>query len=209
MSIRKAGSIDAPEEATAMKRLNMLSTTALAFGLTAGACLAVGAPYAPVLSHPKPKPGSPEAAMAALTVPFAVPEAKDVGIPAYPGARIERIEGRSMEGWQTYSGLPDLIMLSTDSVEQVHDFYAAQLKGWSVVPMHPGYWFKGAEESLGDDTVQPRVEIDAVADMMRSAQYRKDMPGARTIITVRYLPPQLRHAKAPEKVDFPPKAKPE
>lgn len=177
----------------------------LAFGLT-GACAAFAAPYAPVLEHPKPKPGSPEAAMAALTVPFAVPEATDVGIPPYPGAKIEKIEGRAMEGWHTYSGLPDLIMLSTDSIGQVHDFYAAHIKGWSIEPMQRGYWFRGAEVPLGDETVQPRVEIGAVADMLAGARYKKEMPGAQTVITVRYLPPQVKNAKDPEKVNFPPLA---
>ena len=196
-----------------MKRINIFSATAratgLAFALSAGASMALATPYAPVLEHPKPKPGTPEAAMAALTVPFAVPEAIDVGIPAYPGAKIERIEGRAMEGWHTYSGLHDLIMLSTDSINLVHDFYAAHLKGWSVDPLQRGYWFRGTEVSLGDATVQPRVEIGAVADMSTSAKYKKDMPGAQTVITIRYLPPQLKSAKAPEKVDFPPKAESE
>lgn len=193
-----------------MKRIKLFSATAratgLAFGLTVGMGVALAAPYAPVLEHPKPKPGSPEATMAALTVPFAVPEATDVGIPAYPGAKIERIEGRSMEGWHSYSGLPDLIMLSSDTIDQVHDFYAAHLKGWSVDPMQRGYWFRGTEVSLGSGSVQPRVEIGAVADMSASGQYEKDMPGARTIITIRYLPPQVRDAKDPDKVNFPPKA---
>ncbi|MEJ2509625.1 MAG: hypothetical protein P8009_09145 [Gammaproteobacteria bacterium] len=157
--------------------------------------------------------------MAALTVPFAVPTAEQVGIPAYPGAKIEKIEGRSMENWGQYSGLPDLILLTTDSVEQVHAFYAKHLSSWHTKKMHRGYiieWhtkkmhrgyiIEHATIALGKDKVQPRVEIHFVADMLGKAGYEKDMPGAKTVIIVRYLPPEVENAKDPVKVNFPPKA---
>jgi len=177
----------------------LVLATALA---VAGTALGDGAPYAPVIKHPKPKPGTPEAAMAALSKPFAVPTAQDVGIPAYPGAKIERIEGRAMEGWHKYSGLPDLFLLSMDSPKQIHDFYAKRLKGWS----YDVGTFSDKKIPLGFGGVPQKVEIDAVAAMMRSKQSAHDLPGAKTLIDVDYLPPALKRAKDPETMNFPPPA---
>ena len=177
----------------------------LAVVLVCGVSAAVqAAPYAPVITHPKPKPGSPQAAMAAFAVPFTVPTADDVGIPAYPGAKIEKIEGRAMEGWHKYSGLPDLILLSTDSPKKVQAFYAKHLKNWSVGAMHPGYWFNHGKVRVGDEQVAPHVEVSSVKNMLTKSRFQRDMPGVQTVIIVHYLPPALKNAKDPEKVDFPP-----
>lgn len=183
-----------------------LCTALAVLYLALGGAASAGTPYAPLIEHPKPKPGTPAAAMAALSVPLAVPTAEQVGIPAYPGAKIEKIEGRRMENWGQYSGLPDLILLTTDPVEQVHSFYAKHLSSWHTEKMHRGYIIEHATVALGKDKVQPRVEIHFVADMLGKADYEKDMPGAKTLIIVRYLPPEVENAKDPVKVNFPPKA---
>lgn len=92
---------------------SILITLALLFLTTA----AVGAePFAPK-ADPPADPSAPEAQLAVMYLQGAeVPDRKEVGIPAYPGARITQAAENVM------NGLSRVVLLSEDPPAEVRGF---------------------------------------------------------------------------------------
>lgn len=185
-------------------------------GLPLSVSHASGGAYAPVLKKTPPAPGSIEAQMAALAAKLGpprvrrVPSVQEVGVPPYPGASIEINAGRITQGNGTYIHLPELDLLSTDSPAKVAAFFQGQLANWemdkdkTVIGGQDEWVFVGPWIKMQNgDQEHTMVTVDVAS----RRDIKRYLPGAKTHIEIDYVPPAMREAPNPDKVDFPPYVK--
>lgn len=89
--------------------------------------------YAPKLTMPKKRPDHVEVPLAEMFLNSAqVPAAEDVSIPAYPGAKIvsTMASGQIKSSSGERKSLPGMILLSSDELETVRDYYKDKLADW-------------------------------------------------------------------------------
>lgn len=190
-----------------------LSVALVAGALPLSVCQAGAGPYAPVLNKTPPAPGSLEAQMAALAAQLGpprvrrVPTVKEVGVPPYPGAKIEINAGRLTQGNGTYIHLPELDLLSPDPPAKVAAFYRGQLANWemskdkTVIGGHEEWLFVGPWIKMKNGAQEHTMVSVDVAGKRDKKRY---LPGAKTHIEIDYVPPAMREAPNPDRVDFPP-----
>jgi len=113
-----------------------------------------------------------------------IPSLQEVGFPAYPGAKIlfTQMNNSSNENG-TSVDLPKRIYMGTsDSVQQVTDFYKQHLNGWKYKKIYgaPTFYKKEGEFNPMEDMTTPRIVI---APEFRP---RKLMPTSKTTIDIYY-----------------------
>lgn len=150
---------------------------------------AYAAPFAPKVELPDDISNSDISFLEAQTVEKSVvPSQEEVGVPAYPDAKILFTQAGStttVKGLTT--SLPNRVFLGTSApLDSVVEFYSDQLEGWSSTKENDTVIFY--EENTTDDPVEdltiPKI-IVAPDDPSRNL-----MPEAETTIDIYYTSPQ-------------------
>lgn len=167
-----------------MKYLSILTSVVLFLMITTG--FATAQPFAKLVDIPNEmtKEGHSDYFDAMVTKNSVIPSQEEVGISAYPGAKIlfTQMNNQSNENG-TQVDLPKRIFMGTpDSVEQVTEFYKKNLTGWKYKKFYgaPTFYKKEGEFNPLEDMITPRIVI--------SPEYktRKLMPSSKTNIDIYY-----------------------
>ena len=117
-----------------------------------------------------------------------IPDAAQVGIPAYPGAVIIRTFAIN-EQPPKYEGLPIIELISTDDYQTVIAFYQKQLATWKNAELLSAYYFAQNGNINFFKPEEPHVGIHKLENYYRAGDkelLRKLLPGAQTLIKVFY-----------------------
>lgn len=145
-------------------------------------------PYAPKARLPDAAAPDALLAMEIRSVEAAVvPARSEVEAPPYPGAVIVRTTPsveRTRDG-ATFDALPMIVLVTSDSVDQVIAFYRESLPRWRHAEMLSTYHFW-----LGDEDFHPfdRSGLTTPSLEIREARVSRLVPDATTEIHVRYKP---------------------
>jgi hypothetical protein len=122
-----------------------------------------------------------------------IPAADAVGIPAYPGARVAQVlpGGEMTVNEETHRYNPSIKLLSPDSEEQVAEFYREALEGagWSGDTVLGMTWFWQGDEPYHPLDIAAIGLVPAVG-IMPPGPLGRMMPGAQSLIEIRYSPQQ-------------------
>lgn len=145
--------------------------------------------YAPSLSVPSSPPDDPVAKLLILAVRNAdLPSKSEVGIPAYPGARImSTMAASTMEvNGEEVEGLPALAMLSGDEISEVVKFYKQNLEGWQSEEFYGSYIFwDGPADANPLDISLPYPTL-GIIPLDESGTEASIWPDMKTRIDMRY-----------------------
>jgi len=117
-----------------------------------------------------------------------IPEAAEVGIPAYPGAVIIRtfaVKERPLK----YEGLPIIELITSDDYETVIAFYKKQLSSWRDAELMSAYYFAQHGNLNFFKPEEPHVGIHKMENYYRDGDKKllhQLLPGAQTLIKVFY-----------------------
>lgn len=148
--------------------------------------------YAPRLPIPGDLPDDPGAELMVMAMrSVVIPSKSEVGVPAYPGARIMSTMAAST---MTVNGeeietMPALAMLSEDEIADVVKFYMENLEGWHQKEFFGNYmfWDGPADANPLDISLPyPLVGIMALDESSSEAAF---WPGVKTRVDIRYRPP--------------------
>ena len=117
-----------------------------------------------------------------------IPDAIQVGIPAYPGAVIIRTFAIK-EQPPKYEGLPIIEMITADDYQAVIAFYKKQLPTWRNAELMSAYYFAQFGNINFFKPEEPHVGIHKMENYYLSGDkdaLRKLLPGAQTLIKVFY-----------------------
>jgi len=147
--------------------------------------LAAAEPFAPRPQIPADAGDSYQVRSARDSV---IPDAAQVGIPAYPGAVIIRTFAIN-EQPPKYEGLPIIELISADDYQTVIAFYKKQLPAWKDAELLSAYYFAQHGNINFFKPEEPHVGIHKMENYYRSGDkelLRKLLPGAQTLIKVFY-----------------------
>ena len=117
-----------------------------------------------------------------------IPDAAQVGIPAYPGAVVVRTFAIN-EQPPKYEGLPIIELISADDYQTVIAFYQKQLPTWKNAELLSAYYFAQNGNINFFKPEEPHVGIHKLENYYRAGDkeaLRKLLPGAQTLIKVFY-----------------------
>lgn len=117
-----------------------------------------------------------------------IPDAAQVGIPAYPGAVVVRTFAIN-EQPPKYEGLPIIELISADDYQTVIAFYQEQLATWKNAELLSAYYFAQNGNINFFKPEEPHVGIHKLENYYRAGDkeaLRKLLPGAQTLIKVFY-----------------------
>jgi hypothetical protein len=136
-------------------------------------------PFAAKIDPPKNPTNDPEIALAIQILKgVEVPDTKDVGVSAYPAARI-------FQTTIAQSGmLPTVRLLSTDEVSVVKDYYKNELSDWELKDLYGVFTF-----FRGDEMKAMMMQIPVI-QIQNADFFKKTMPSAKTVITIGYKSPE-------------------
>jgi hypothetical protein len=169
-----------------MKHLPIIAGTIFIVFTFLGAAMAE--PFAALVDIPaeleKGKSGFMSDVSAAQNSKGRIPSREEVGIPAYPGAKIlfVQLENRMQENG-AWIDLPKRIFMGTpDTSQQVVEFYKKNLIGWEYGEFYkiPTFYKKEGEFKPMEDMITPRIVI---APEFRP---RAIMPLSKTTIDIYY-----------------------
>ena len=146
---------------------------------------AAGAPFASLVKIPEGIEDNLDVLSARNST---IPSREEVGLPPYPEAKIffTQMNNRINEGG-TWVDLPKRIFMGTsDTPEQVVEFYRKHLEGWAFGEFYgvPTFYRKKGEFRPMEDMITPRIVIGP------EFRERKLMPEAKTTIDIYYNPAQ-------------------
>lgn len=135
----------------------------------------IAQPFAAKMDTPKNPTNDPEITLAIQILKgVEVPDTKDVGVSAYPDARI-------FQTTIAQSGmLPTVRLLSTDEVSAVKDYYKNELSDWKFKDLYGIFTFFKGDEMEAMMMQIPVIQIES------AKLFRKTMPSAKTVITIGY-----------------------
>lgn len=135
----------------------------------------IAQPFAAKMDTPKNPTNDPEITLAIQILKgVEVPDTKDVGVSAYPDARI-------FQTTIAQSGmLPTVRLLSTDEVSSVKDYYKNELRDWKFKDLYGIFTFFKGDEMEAMMMQIPVIQIES------AKLFRKTMPSAKTVITIGY-----------------------
>lgn len=136
-------------------------------------------PFATKIDTPKNPQNDPEITFAIQILESAeIPDAKSVGVSAYPDAKI-------FQTTIAQSGmLPTVRLLSTDEVSAVKDYYKNELSDWELQDLYDVFTF-----FRGDKMKAMMMQIPVV-QIQNADFFKKTMPSAKTVITIGYKSPE-------------------
>ncbi|HDS01533.1 MAG TPA: hypothetical protein ENO07_05890 [candidate division Zixibacteria bacterium] len=151
-----------------------LKLTVLLFLFSAAA--AHGAPIAPK-AEPPGKTSDPEVQMQLQSLQDdRIPDERELGIPAYPGARTANVTENSI------NGLNWIIILSEDPPEKVKEFYENSLSAeWDHWEKFGIFYFSTADRNAAEQHEEPVMEI-----FKPFGSQAVLMPSAQTIMNIFY-----------------------
>jgi hypothetical protein len=177
-----------------MRKLTKKNSLRVRIGLIITVSVAVltafaAEPFAPKVDLPKKMENRDM--WASLVENWAVPSKEEVGIPAYPGAVIVALAGKS---WMEANGekmdtLPAITLATMDEPAQVTAFYKEKLADWKYknqMNMFDIFW-TGKDEFNNMDVTEAATTPNLVIMGAFSAQ-TDFLPGAKTAITIVYEP---------------------
>jgi len=119
-----------------------------------------------------------------------IPGQSEVGIPAYPGAKIVSFQAASQmsANGEDYQTLPTMILVAPDEKTAVTAFYKEQLKDWQYknsFGMFDVFWTGGDFNSIDvtDTATKPNVIVQDVLET-----FKEMMPDAKCQIQIAYSP---------------------
>jgi hypothetical protein len=140
--------------------------------------------YAQKLPVPDETPSGPDGELMVMAVRNAsVPSASEVGVPAYPGARIL---ATMAAGAMTQKSLPALAMLSTDDIAAVLQFYQEKLAGWEHWEMIGNHMFWDGPEDSNPMDITGSFPLVGIVSVEESSTEAAIWPGVKTRIDIRY-----------------------
>lgn len=148
-------------------------------------------PYAPKLPIPDKLPDDPAANLMVMAVRNAsVPSATDVGIAAYPGARIisamQFSDATSND--EEVKMLPGVALLATDDVAAVAAFYKERLDGWDYEEFYGTHMFWNGPEGSNPMDITGQFPMISILSLEESGTERAIWTDMRTRIDIRYVP---------------------
>lgn len=146
-------------------------------------------PFAPKVELPKKMEN--RGMWANMVESWVVPAKEEVGIPAYPGAVIVALKGKS---WMEANGekmdtLPAITLATMDEPAKVTAFYKEKLANWKYknqMNMFDIFW-TGKDEFNNMDITESATTPNLIIMGAFSAQ-TDFLPGAKTAITIVYEP---------------------
>lgn len=120
----------------------------------------------------------------------AIPDASEVGIPAYPGAVVIRSYA-VVERPAGYAGLPIVELISTAEYDDVVAFYKTKLSGWGEAELTSAYYFAEHGNINFFTPEEPHVGVHRMANYFREAEremLQRVLPGAKSLIKIFYTP---------------------
>lgn len=134
-----------------------------------------GEPFAPKADIPGNPNDDPDLALAIIYLEnIEVPDQEEVGVPAYPDAKIfqtNRAQGDM---------LPSVRLLSVDDLTKVVDFYKKELKGWKYKDFYGVHMFYNGKEQDAMFGKQPVVQIES------AEKFNHIIADAKAAITIGY-----------------------
>lgn len=116
-----------------------------------------------------------------------LPSKSDINIPIYPGTKLVVYQ----KGYQDSKEklLPEIVLVSSDPLEKIENWYAAKLKGWNFIKAHDVFEQPGKTVDVMSDefNAAPHVEIEKV--LMKNqfdGMFLKQPADAKTGIIIRY-----------------------
>ncbi len=141
----------------------------------------VNGPIAPFPTIPENLPNKP--VYERMKRDFEIPSAKQVGIPGYP--KSYAISGQSKMDLKTEILLPTIILVTSDQIGTVIDYYKKVLKGWNFDQTQTIFW-------QGEDEYFPNEERNHIESVFikKSSQPLATVlfPEAKTEIIITYNP---------------------
>jgi hypothetical protein len=160
-------------------------------GVEAAAAQTPADAYAPVLPVPKDVPDDPGAKMMAMAMRgVQVPSKSEVGVPAYPDARVmSTMAGQKMmANDEEVEMLPALALLSGDTISDVLAFYTKKLKGWHQKEFFGSYMFWDGPPDADPLDITLPYPLVAIMPLAESGSERTLWPNMKTRIDIRYKP---------------------
>lgn len=164
-----------------MKRFLLLAT--LVAAMAGGAQAAE--PFAPRADIPA---GMEETYLGESIRQAAIPDAVQVGIPAYPGAVVIRSYAVA-ERPEKYTGLPIVELITADDYDDVVAFYKKKLPGWGEAELMSAYYFAEHGNINFFKPEEPHVGVHRMQSYFRESEremLQHVLPGAKTLIKVFY-----------------------
>ena len=139
----------------------------------------IAQPFAAKMDTPKNPTNDPEITLAIqILESIEIPDAKNIGVSAYPDARI-------FQTTIAQSGmLPTVRLLSTDEVSAVKDYYKNELSDWKFKDLYGIFTFFKGDEMEAMMMQIPVIQIES------AKLFKKTMPSAKTVITIGYKSPE-------------------
>jgi hypothetical protein len=145
--------------------------------------------YAAKLPIPEEVPDGPGAELGVSMLESAkVPSKSEVGVPAYPGARVMSTMGATAMtvNDERVETLPAMAMLSTDETARVVEFYRGELSGWRHKEFMGSHWFwDGPADHDPMDFTAPYPSV-AIMGIDGDDDLALMWPGIRTRIDIKY-----------------------
>ena len=139
--------------------------------------LFAGGPFAPKADIPSNPNDDPDLALAIIYLEnIEVPDQEEVGVPAYPDAKIFQTN-RAQEDM-----LPSVRLLSLDNLTKVVDFYKTELRGWKYKDFYGVHMFYNGKEQDAMFGKEPVVQIES-AD-----KFKHIIADAKVAITIGFKP---------------------
>jgi hypothetical protein len=116
-----------------------------------------------------------------------VPTRAEVGIPAYPGARVVQVHPPGSEQVNSVEALPLVWLISDDEPAKVAEFYRRELPDWNAGEFYLNSWFWSGQGQF--DPLDTSGITTPSVGIMPPVPGRTDMfPGTSSEIQVRYQP---------------------
>jgi hypothetical protein len=139
--------------------------------------LNAGEPFAPKVEVPKNPNNDNDLTLAiAFLNDVIIPDKEEVGVPAYPEAKIFQTT-KAQAGM-----LPTVRLLSEDAIKDVVAFYKEKLKDWKFKDYY------GTQTFFKDDVQKAMFGQEPVIQIESADNFKKTMPSAHAVITIGYIP---------------------
>jgi hypothetical protein len=148
--------------------------------------------YAPKLPVPEDVPDDPGAKMLVMAMRWVtVPSKSEVGVPAYPGARVmSTMAAQKMTvNDEETKMMPGLALLSEDEISDVVEFYTQKLKGWQQKEFFGSYMFWDGPADANPLDITLPYPLVGIVPLAESGSEKALWPSVKTRIDIRYRPP--------------------
>lgn len=155
--------------------MRRISIAVLILNLMLGTTMLAGEPFASKVSTPENPENDPDLALAILFVEnVKVPDKEEVGVAAYPEAKIFQTTAAQAEM------LPSVRLLSGDEIAQVVEFYKKELEGWKYKDFYGVHMFYTGNEQ---DAMFGKIPVIQIED---AEKFKNISATAKSAITIMY-----------------------